>query len=336
MFEPLAFDKLNEADVREEVLAPFIKELGYRSGEINNVIREQSLRYPRVFLGRKDIRKDPILRGKADYILEAGGRVRWVLEAKAPDQEIHIDDIEQAWSYANHPEVRAVYFVLSNGRIFHVYQTSSGPNVPPILKSEYHELANNFSRIRNILSPEAVLRDNPSIIPDTGSPLGAGLRSVARITGGFIKYESNSLGLAALNELQVAISEGAVERNEAGKMVAFLKTLSPIRSFQELNDRLGLSSFEMVSESSILSADLQLPTRFSYDSTIILPKGERLLNLISWENVILPFNLSCHVQAEAKGILKGHKFSGSFSTEIRYIEQPLVVKAIGVFELSAV
>ena len=79
------------------------------------VIREQSLRYPRKFLGRKDLSKDPELRGKADYILEAKRKVRWVLEAKAPDGQITQDDIEQAWSYANHPEVRAVYFVLCNG-----------------------------------------------------------------------------------------------------------------------------------------------------------------------------------------------------------------------------
>ncbi len=336
MFEPLQFEKLNEADVREEILAPLINALGYRSGDINGVIREQSLRYPQIFLGRKDPRKDPLLRGKADYILEAGERVRWVLEAKAPDREILIDDIEQAWSYANHPEVRAVYFVLSNGRTFHVYQTRNGPNVAPIFILKYEELSTNLSRVKNLLGPEAILRDNPSIIPDTGEPLGTGLRSVARITGGFIKYESNSVGLAALNELQVAISEGAVERNETGKMVAFLKTLSPIRSFQELNDRLGLSSFEMVSESGVLSVDRQLPTRFSYDNTIIFPKGERLLNLLTWENVVLPFNLSCHVQAEAMGILIGHKYSGRFSTEIRYVEQPLVVKVIGVFELTIV
>lgn len=88
------FTRLNETDVREEIIAPLIRELGYRSSTEHNVLREQSLRYPRLSLGRKDTRKDPLLRGKADYILEAGGLVRWVIEAKAPTCDIDIDEIE--------------------------------------------------------------------------------------------------------------------------------------------------------------------------------------------------------------------------------------------------
>ena len=114
MFDPLDFTNLNETDVREEILAPLIRSLGYRSGTENDVIREQSLRYPRAFLGRKKPGQDPVLRGKADYILDARNAVRWVIEAKAPDVELDLDAVEQAYTYASHPEVRAVYFVLSN------------------------------------------------------------------------------------------------------------------------------------------------------------------------------------------------------------------------------
>ena len=78
-FPPLPFDRMNEADVREEILAPFIRELGYRMGTEHDVIREQSLRYPKIFLGRKNPNRDLELRGRADYILESSGRVRWVL-----------------------------------------------------------------------------------------------------------------------------------------------------------------------------------------------------------------------------------------------------------------
>ena len=99
--------RLNEADVREEIIAPLIRELGYQSASAHNVFREQSLRYPRIYSGRKGAQKDFVLRGKADYIREAGGAVRWVIEAKAPACPINADDIEQAWTYANHPGVRA-------------------------------------------------------------------------------------------------------------------------------------------------------------------------------------------------------------------------------------
>src|SRR5262245_61612627 len=122
----LPFERLNETDVREEVIAPLLKSLGYQSGTQNDIIREQNLRYPRVFLGRKK-GNDPPLRGKADYILEVQGRLRWVVEAKPPSSPLGLEEIEQAWTYASHPEIRALYFVVCNGRSLSVYQTANGP-----------------------------------------------------------------------------------------------------------------------------------------------------------------------------------------------------------------
>ncbi|MDO9066943.1 MAG: type I restriction enzyme HsdR N-terminal domain-containing protein [Deltaproteobacteria bacterium] len=333
MFEPLQFEELNETDIREEVLAPLVRTLGYRSGTINNVIREQSLRYPRAFLGRKDVKKDPLLRGKADYILEASGKVRWVIEAKAPDVEIDIDAIEQAWSYANHAEIRAVYFVLSNGKTLQIFQTNQGPNSGPIFSITYEELEEKLLNIKNILSPEAILRDHPEVTPDLGVPLGSGLRSFVRITNGLIKYEDNSLGLRVLSELQTGIAEGAIERDEEGRMVAYVRTTGPSRSLQELNERLGLSTFEMVSHDSSISADQENPTVFIYRNTVILPAGEKLLDLNTWKSIILPVNISCHVVAEAHGFLDGHKLAGKFITRMNYIEAQMVVDMVGSFEV---
>ena len=87
------------------------------------------------------LKKDPLLRGKADYILEASGKVRWVIEAKAPDVQIDIDAIEQAWSYASHAEIRAVYFVLSNGKEF--------PNISDKSRAKFWaDIFNNLRRVR--------------------------------------------------------------------------------------------------------------------------------------------------------------------------------------------
>ena len=105
--EGLNFEGMNETDVREEFVTPLLRSLGYRSGGTHNVIRELSLRYPRDSLGRKKP-TDPLLRGKADYICEADRRIRWVVEAKAPEEDLGSDDVEQAYTYARHPEVRAV------------------------------------------------------------------------------------------------------------------------------------------------------------------------------------------------------------------------------------
>lgn len=332
-FETIDFEKMNEADVREEVLAPLIKILGYRSGTIHNVIREQSLRYPRAFLGRKDSKKDPQLRGKADYILEANGKVRWVIEAKAPNVAINIDEIEQAWSYANHPEIRAVYFVLSNGKTLQIFQTNQGPTSGPIFSIVYAELENNILYLKNILSPEAILRTHPEIKPDFGVPLGPGLRSFVRIANGSIKYESNTLDLPILNVLQVGIVGGAIEREESGRMVAYLQTMAPFRPLQELNERLGLSGFEMISVDKVISINPEKTTTFVYDNTVIFPKGEKLYDLQNWKNIILPNNISCHVISKAQGFLSGNKFAGQFIVKTNYLEADKVVEAIGAFEV---
>ena len=333
MFEPLDMSNFNETDVREEILTPLIRRMGYQSGTKNTVIREQSLRYPRAYIGRKK-NSDPLLRGKADYILEAGGTVRWVIEAKAPDVEIGIDSIEQAYTYANHPEVRAVFFVLSNGKQFSVYQTNQGPKQKPVLEFEYEELNTMLGKLINLLGPDALLRDHPSIVPDLGNPLGLGLRSVARIANGLIRYEENSLDNKILNELQTSITDGAVERNDTGQMIAFLKTRSPIQSLQKLNERLGLASFEMTSTDEQISSAQEKPTTFVYNNTLVLPKGEKLLDINTWSSIELPANISCHVIATAEGVLEGNKFSGRFSTEMNYIQASIKVLMSGTFEIS--
>ena len=333
MFEPISFQNLNEADVREEILAPLIRRLGYRSGTEHNVIREQSLRYPRAFIGRKDSKKDPILRGVADYILEAGSAVRWVIEAKAPDVEIDIDTIEQAFTYANHPEVRAVYFALSNGKKLIVFQTNRGPESDPILSITYDQLYSQYQSISSLLSPISILRDHQEIEADLGNPIGDGLRSVVRITNGIISYHGSSVNIPALREMQIGISSGAVERDENNHLVAYLTTVAPTRSMQNLNQRLGLTSFEMYSQDSYISSAPFVPTVFRGDQTITLPAGESLLDINSWQEVQLPINITCRVLTEASGHLENNRFFGSFSPSMHYQNVNQRVGLHGQFEI---
>lgn len=313
------FTKLNETDVREEIIAPLIRELGYRSASEHNVLREQSLRYPRVYLGRKDSKKDPVLRGKADYILEAGGEVRWVIEAKAPSCAIDADEIEQAWTYANHPEVRAVYFSLCNGKRLLVYQTNRGAESQPILSFDYEQLSDQavMGILLNVLSPEALLRDHPAQVIDVYPPLGPGLRSIARITGGHIYYEKCNFPMPALEALQISITSGAVERDSENRMVAFLESRAPTRSFQELNERLGLATVEMVSSDANISTDLSRPTSFTCSKSVIFPAGEELLDMNTWKVMQLQVNLHVNVIASASGVLEANKFHGTILNNMR-------------------
>lgn len=333
MFPSLPFEALNESDVREEVIAPLLRALGYRSGTENNIIREQTLRYPRLFLGRKDLRKDPELRGRADYILEVQQTVRWVIEAKAPTADIDIDVVEQAWTYASHPEVRAVYFTLCNGLVTLVYQTNHGPHTRPILTILYDDLEEQLGRIADVLGPQALLRDFEKKDVPPLEPIGPGLRAVVRITNGLIRYDSNSVGAPALNEIQTSVAEGAVERDENGRLVAWLRTVAAMRSLQELNERLGLTSFEMLSADRYLSIDPQKPTTFENRQTVTLPAGETFFDISRGQYVTLQSNLRCDTETVARGVLIGLSFSGHFLSRLRYVDLDLGITLEGQFEI---
>jgi hypothetical protein len=335
MFTELKFERMNEADIREEIIAPMLSRLGYRSGTENNVIREQLLRYPRQFLGRKDSRKDPELRGKADYILEIKSRLRWVIEAKPPNIQIKSDDVQQAWTYANHPEIRSIYFTICNGRMLVVFRTAEGPNAQPILTVNYQDFESKFVVLENLLSPDALLRDFPETKLDIGIPIAKGLRSIARIANGVVRFETNSLAHPLLNEMQTNISQGAIERDEEGRMVAFVHTQGPVRSLQRLNERLGLASFEMVSIDGQLSTDKERPTTFVYEDRIVFPAGERLLDISTWREVVLPANLVCNVTASAVGVYRTGVFEGTCATEMQYSGVHKVVMS-GSFELQLI
>jgi hypothetical protein len=311
-----------------------LRHLGYKSGSENNIIREQLLRYPKVSLGRKDPKKDPELRGKADYILEVGTHLRWVIEAKAPDIAIDNDCVEQAWTYANHPAIRAIYFAICNGRGLSVFRTAYGPKADVQFFVPYEEFDRKFQHLTNLLSPESLLRDFPAIDIDVRPPIAPGLRSVARITNGLIRYERNSLNLPILNELQVGIADGAVERDETGGLVAYIESIVPSRSLQQLNERLGLARFEMISTDTELSANPEMPTVFNYRNTIIFPAGEEVFDLNTWNRVKIPVNVTADVSAKAKGAYSGRRFSGAFESLIRYHEFGVNVAMSGTFEIS--
>lgn len=220
------FEKMNEADVREEIITPLLHRLGYKSGTRNNIVRELSLRYPKVSLGRKNPGRDLELRGKADYILEVEGRLLWVLEAKSPAAPISPDDVEQAWTYAKHQEVRAIFFALCNGRKLMVYRTDYAADASPVLSLDY-DFERDFRKLENLLAPEALLREFPETRLDVGVPIAPRLRSLARITGGTLSLRNSSLGAPVVQELQWTVSGGSVQRDESQRLIAFITTTSP-------------------------------------------------------------------------------------------------------------
>lgn len=326
------FNSMNEADVREEVIAPLLRHLGYRAGTSNNTIREQYMSYPKLSLGRRKT-TDPFLRGKADYICDVGGLVNWVIEAKAPSEALDEVAEEQAWSYANHPEIRAVYFVMANGREFKLYQTNRGSKAGALFECAYEQMATNLPAIQNILSPTAILRDHPTQRVDIGNPVGPGLRSIVRVTSGHIWYTNISIPIPPLQQMIMTVTDGSVERNEGGLLEAHLRTLVPFQSLQDLNVKLGLDQMWLTSPSTVVSVDPSQPTVFENERRTILPKGMVSLNMMDWTEVEMPTNVTALVQTRASGYLVGTVFTGRFFALMTYLELGLELTLEGAFEL---
>lgn len=137
--------KFKEDSVREVIILPLLKHLGY--GE-ENIIRSLTLQHP--FLKTGSNKKNPV-KLVPDYVLRIENRYAWVLDAKGPRENLLDDDyIGQAYSYAVHPEIRSIYFALCNGIEFALYRTD-GDN-EPILFFQLDEIDFYFDKLRNLLS----------------------------------------------------------------------------------------------------------------------------------------------------------------------------------------
>lgn len=140
-----------EDSVREEIIAPILKGLGYNSSRPYRIIRSKKLLHPFVSIGsaKKKIYLIP------DYLLEVDGRFAWTLEAKAPTEEIlNTKHVEQAYSYAIHSEIRVPYFALCNGREFVLYHIS---RPRPVVHFDMRALPSFWDNLVRLLGPNNVL-----------------------------------------------------------------------------------------------------------------------------------------------------------------------------------
>ncbi len=145
-FKRIATDPdFKEDSVREVIILPIIKELGYTQ---ENIVRSKTLQHPFLKIGSK---KRPV-NIVPDYALKVENNFAWVLDAKAPNQKIINDDnVEQVYSYATHPEIRSNYFSLCNGLEFSVFRTADTDK--PILFFEVENIENHWQDLRLLLAP---------------------------------------------------------------------------------------------------------------------------------------------------------------------------------------
>lgn len=153
MFKNLDFTILEdknfkEDSVREEIIVPIINKLGYSATGEHKIIRSKGLKHPFVMIGttKKPITIIP------DYILSPNSSDYWVLDAKAPTENIYSGkNVEQAYSYAIHPEIRVKFFALCNGKDFVLYHVL---RKDPILDFKIRDINNNLEKLIRLLHPE--------------------------------------------------------------------------------------------------------------------------------------------------------------------------------------
>ncbi len=140
-------NEFKEDSVREVIILPIIKELGYSE---ENIVRSKTLVHPYLTTGSKK-RKVTLI---PDYAIRIENNYAWVLDAKSPTEKVlDADHIEQAYSYASHPEIRSTYFALCNGQEFALFRRESS-NIP-ILLFNMEDINENWDKLKLFLSPNS-------------------------------------------------------------------------------------------------------------------------------------------------------------------------------------
>lgn len=155
--------EFKEDSVREVVILPILTRLGYSPSGVSRVVRSKALVHPFIYAGT---RKHPVTI-IPDYTLFHEGKPVLVLDAKCPAENIlNRENIQQAYSYAIHPEIRCQHFSLCNGKALSVYCVDQAE---PLLFLPFEEFENKWATIEKYLAPrflaEPILRN---FAPDLG------------------------------------------------------------------------------------------------------------------------------------------------------------------------
>jgi hypothetical protein len=167
-FDPQLFSDPNfkEDSVREVIIAPMLSRLGYHPTGDQTVVRSKSLTQPFIYVGT---RRHPVTI-IPDYTLNFQGRPVLILDAKSPSESVTLPaHVQQAYSYAIHPEVRVNHFALCNGRRLVIYSVDTQN---PLLDISYEEFESRWEDIETFLKPKYLL--NPELrkfAPDFGFAL---------------------------------------------------------------------------------------------------------------------------------------------------------------------
>lgn len=179
MFSNFDFCILDDPDfkedaVREELVLPIIKALGYSVMGNSRIIRSKSLVHPYVAIGSQQ-RKISII---PDYVFTSDSSPYWILDAKSPSESIlKSKHVEQAYSYAIHPEIRASLYALCNGHEFVLFDVKK---FDPILHFKLIDIETYWDQLFRILNPD--VRASPELL-DYHSDYGIFVRKLGGVDG---------------------------------------------------------------------------------------------------------------------------------------------------------
>lgn len=334
----MSLEGANETDVRAEIAEPLLAALGYQRGTSNDIWRELSLTYARQSLGRKKP-SDPPLRGRADFVLSVLGAGRWVLETKAPHEPIDVDTIEQAITYARHPEVSAAYAVILNGVRLTVHHTSQTSAEKPLVDLTISDAASLAKQLAGLLSPAAVRRDCTPPIVDLGNPLAEGLRSRAPIRVGEIRHGKSTWSVniplpdvevqrldetcRRLDGLRIAITGGTVYRDSDSRIRAKLQWSMPHDELLRFALDKKLMDVEFIALADEISTDPDAPSVFDVIGEVEVSEGETLFSIATWETTTAGVSIRMRYTGRAVGFFEKNVFHGVFSAHY-YCEAPLL------------
>lgn len=227
------------------------------------------------------------------------------------------------------------FLVLCRGYIYKVKRVLSSEKFDDKLHDEADELLEIIPKAIDEIEKAIKVRIGllPKYKSNNDVPIGLGLGSIVEITHGSIIYQSNTLNFKPLIGLNMSIVGGYIKRNDFGKLEAYIQTNIPFQPLQNLNEKLGLDSMRMLSESDTISVDTYNPIVFTSSTSHILPQGEMVLNLSKWQEEPFPMNMHVQAQTTASGHLKGKVFQGKFEAILTYHEINLQIGLNGDFQV---
>ncbi len=143
------FSGQDEQAIREQWIYPLLMLLGYGVGTPNHVDIPFKVAAPVRAFGSK--------RWEIDYRPTVYGVGLWIIEAKAPDEDLFSDrHLGQAWGYATHPRVDVPLMVLANGVRLCVFDVTQERWEDPVLDIAQPDLPQRFAELEASLGARQV------------------------------------------------------------------------------------------------------------------------------------------------------------------------------------